>query len=266
MAASSGYRWNDMKALQTRLRALYAGTDRKAARAQYALLGFDVMIVLFFVVTTFMPQYGWIVAIDVALGVLLAIELAARACIESDRVAFLLQPLTLVDIVVVASLLASALGGTFAFLRILRTLRLMRSYHILRQLRRRYRFFKVNEEVIFSALNLVVFIFVVTAAVYVLQVDVNPSITNYIDALYFTIAALTTTGFGDITLVGSTGRLLAVLIMIVGVSLFIRLVQTIFRPGKVRYSCPDCGLSRHDADAVHCKHCGHVVKIANEGE
>ena len=67
-------------------------------------------------------------------------------------------------------------------------------------------------------------------------------------------------------LVGSTGRLLAVVIMIVGVSLFIRLVQTIFRPKKVQYRCPECGLSRHDADAVHCKHCGHVVNIESEGE
>ena len=66
-----------------------------------------------------------------------------------------------------------------------------------------------------------VFIFIVTALVYVLQLRTNPQINNYIDALYFTVTTLTTTGFGDITLQGSSGRLIAVLIMIIGVALFL---------------------------------------------
>ena len=76
---------------------------------------------------------------------------------------------------------------------------------------------------------------------------------------------LTTTGFGDITLQGSVGRLLAMVILIVGDALLLRLVQTIFRPEKVNYRCPDYGFLRHDPDAVHCKHCGRVLPIATEG-
>jgi voltage-gated potassium channel len=76
---------------------------------------------------------------------------------------------------------------------------------------------------------------------------------------------LTTTGFGDITMNDSVGRLLAVVIMVVGVALFLRLAQAIFSPRKVAYTCPDCGLTRHDPDAVHCKHCGRVLKIETEG-
>ncbi|MGD8340537.1 MAG: ion transporter, partial [Gammaproteobacteria bacterium] len=41
--------------------------------------------------------------------------------------------------------------------------------------------------------------------------------------------------------------------------------QTVFRPHKVRYECPRCGLTRHDLDAVHCKHCGHELHIRTEG-
>jgi voltage-gated potassium channel len=110
-----------------------------------------------------------------------------------------------------------------------------------------------------------VFVFIVTAVVYVTQFDQNPAIKSYIDALYFTVTTLTTTGFGDITLTGTGGHLLAVLIMIFGLSLFLRLIQTIFRPEKVRYKCPVCGLNRHDNDAVHCKHCGTVLNIETEG-
>jgi voltage-gated potassium channel len=184
---------------------------------------------------------------------------------HADRAAFLFRALSLIDLLVICSLFVPALIGNFAFLRVVRALRLVRSYAVSHQLRTQSPFFARNEEVIFSALNLIVFIFVITAAVFVLQVEANDSINNYVDALYFTVATLTTTGFGDIILVGSTGRLLAVTIMIVGVALFIRLVQTIFMPSKVRYECSGCGLTRHESDAVHCKHCGQLVHIRTEG-
>ena len=93
----------------------------------------------------------------------------------------------------------------------------------------------------------------------------NPQIQTYVDALYFTITTLTTTGFGDITLQGPGGRVLAIIIMVVGVGLFLRLLQAVFRPNKVRFDCPDCGLLVHESDAVHCKHCGRVLHIETEG-
>ena len=99
-----------------------------------------------------------------------------------------------------------------------------------------------------------------TALVYQTQVSVNDKITNYVDALYFTVTTLSTTGFGDITLVGNTGKLLSVAIMIFGISLFLRLVQVVLRPPKAHFPCPTCGLRRHDHDAVHCKACSWVVK------
>ena len=70
---------------------------------------------------------------------------------------------------------------------------------------------------------------------------------------------------GDVTLQGAHGRLLSMAIMIVGISLFLRLAQAVFRPGgKVRHPCPRCGLQRHDADAVHCKACGLLLNIPND--
>lgn len=254
-----------MKNLTNICREIYYGDTPRALRARYIFIIFDLLIVSYFVVTTFLESYGWIVYVDMAIGVILIVDFLGRLLADSDRGSFLVKPMTILDFIVIASLFMPALIGSFAFLRLVRSLRLMRSYIVARQLRRQSRFFARNEDVIFSVLNLVVFIFIVTAAVFVLQVKVNDSINNYVDALYFTITTLTTTGFGDVTLVGSTGRLLAVVIMIVGVALFIRLVQTIIRPNKIRYECPDCGLTRHDPDAVHCKHCGRQLHIRTEG-
>lgn len=258
-----------MLAIMARLtdycREIYYGLTQRAIRARYVFIAFDLVIISYFVVTTFVEPYDWIVAVDMAIGVVLVVDLLGRLIADTERGAFLVKPMTIVDFIVIASLFVPALIGSFAFLRLVRALRLMRSYAVARELRQYSKFFSENEEVIFSALNLVVFIFVVTAAVYVLQVQVNDSINDYVDALYFTITTLTTTGFGDVILVGSTGRLLSVVIMIVGVALFIRLVQTMFRPSRIRHECPDCGLTRHERDAVHCKHCGRRLHIRTEG-
>jgi voltage-gated potassium channel len=89
-------------------------------------------------------------------------------------------------------------------------------------------------------------------------------IVSYIDALYYTVTTLTTTGFGDITLPGTWGRLLSIVIMTVGITLFVRLGQAIIRPYKVRFRCPTCGLGTHDIDAVHCKACGVLLNIPND--
>jgi voltage-gated potassium channel len=79
------------------------------------------------------------------------------------------------------------------------------------------------------------------------------------------VTSLTTTGYGDITLPGPTGRLISVAVMIFGVTLFLRLAQVLFRPPKIRFPCPTCGLQRHDTDAVHCKACGTRLAIPDEG-
>lgn len=247
------------------LRSLYHGDAPRARGARWLLLALDVIVVCFFVVTTFLPHERWIVLTDYALGTLLLLDYLGRWWSSPDPVGFGLRPLVLVDLAVILSLFAPAFTENLGFLRVLRTLRLLRSYYVLRELRASSRFFAEHEEVIFSGLNLVVFVFVISAVVYVLQVHSNPGIEDYVDALYFTVTTLTTTGFGDITLTGPAGRVLSVLIMIVGVSLFLRLIQTMFRPRKVRYECPDCGLNRHDPDAVHCKHCGRVLHIPNSG-
>ena len=254
-----------MDDLKDLLREIYYGFTPRALRARYLFLVFDLLIISYFVITTFLEFDRWMVYVDMAIGLVLAVDFAGRMLAQNDRGAFLVRPMTIVDLIVIASLFIPALIGNFAFLRLVRSLRLMRSYIVVRELRAFSKFFDRNEEVIFSALNLVVFIFVVTATVYEFQVPVNDGINNYVDALYFTITTLTTTGFGDVILVGSTGRLLAVVIMIVGVALFLRLVQTIFRPGRVRYECGDCGLSQHEQDAIHCKHCGKQLRIPTEG-
>lgn len=247
------------------LRNLYFGKSRVAHRFRYGLLVFDAVTIAFIIATSFVPRTSWIEWLDVIFGLVILADFFARLYVAEHPINEFAHPATWADIAAIASFLGPVVGEGLGFLRILRTLRLLHTYQFLARLRTDSSFFRRNEEVITAVVNLAVFLFIMTGVVYETQHWRNPAITNYIDALYFTVTALTTTGFGDITLQGSVGRLIAIVIMICGVTLFLRLLQALVRPTKVRYSCPACGLQRHDVDAVHCKACGLLLNIPDEG-
>jgi voltage-gated potassium channel len=265
-SAGPGHHPAALGRFRTSLRRLFYGRRPSAVAFQVSLLILDLAAVTYFLATTFVADATWIRVVDVLLGILLALELLGRMLAHRHPMHLFDNGAAFVDILVIASMFVSALGTNLGFLRVLRTVRLLRSYNVLGRLMERFPAVRRNEEVIRASLDLAVFVVMVSSLVYVTQRGANEKIQDFVDALYFTVAALSTTGFGDITLLGSTfGELLSVAMMIVGITLFFRLAQAVFRPGgKVLYPCPQCGLQRHDADAVHCKACGQVLNIPND--
>ncbi|MET0358812.1 MAG: ion channel [Pararhizobium sp.] len=249
--------------LRATLRRLYYGTDGQAVGFQVTIGIVDLAVILFFLAGPYLTRHGIYLAIDYAIAALIAFELTARAMIANKAWRFLVRPMTLVDIVILATLLFPETFSNFAFLRALRIWSFSQSrvFGILvhRAGCREY------QEVIGACINFVTFLFLVTGFVYTAFFATESGITGFVDALYFTVATITTTGFGDITLPGTLGKLTSIVTMIFGISLFVRLAQAIVRPNKVRFACPQCGLNRHDADAVHCKACGHILNIPDEG-
>ena len=252
-------------AFRDQLSRLYFGKSRVAQQFRYGLLVFDAVTITFIVGTSFLPRTTWLEWLDAIFGFIILTDFSARLYVSPHPMREFAHPATWADMAAIVSFLAPIVGEGLGFLRILRTLRLLHAYQVIARLRADSSLFRRNEEVITAVVNIAVFLFIMTGFVYQTQHWRNPAIANYIDALYFTVAALTTTGFGDITLQGSLGRLTSVVIMIFGVTLFVRLLQTLVRPHKVRYACPDCGLQRHDPDAVHCKACGLLLNIPDEG-
>jgi voltage-gated potassium channel len=250
--------------LKARLRELYEGDSSASHQFRYCLLAFDLVTISFLVISSFLQWHGTEFA-DAIIGMVLLLDFGARFWITRQKRRFFINPFGLADLAVIISLLAPILGEGLAFLRVLRVVRLLRSYQLLRRLRQDFGWFQRNEQTTMAALNLGVFIFIMTALVYETQHYSNPKIANYADALYYTVTALTTTGFGDIVLEGTLGKMISVVIMIFGVSLFLRLIQVMLRPVKVEHKCPTCGLKRHDLDAVHCKACGTILCIEDEG-
>ncbi|WP_246022317.1 potassium channel family protein [Pararhodobacter zhoushanensis] len=252
--------------LHRELRLLYNGRSERAKRFRYALIVFDVASILYFIVAAALPYTTPLTVTNAVLGVIIFADFLARLWVAPDRLQMLRRIYTIADIIVLVSLfVAPFVPDDITFLRILRGLRLLHSYHLVHDLRRDSDLFRRHEDTFLAGMNLFVFIFVTSSLAFALFFEAHTGVTAYIDALYFTVATLTTTGFGDITLDSPGGKLFSVLVMVVGVALFVQFARALFQPKKVKYTCQECGLNRHDPDAVHCKHCGAPVKIPTHG-
>ena len=252
-----------LERLRRQLRGLYFGRDREAVRFQFAMLLVDIAVLAFFVAGPYLRKGSAYVVVDYLIAAVIAFELGARALIAPNLRYWAMRPMTWVDVIILGTLLFPGQLHNFAFLRILRIWAISQSKLVTLMLRRTGNGDK--EDVIQACVNFLVFLFLVTGFVYSNFFYGADGFAGFVDALYFSVATVTTTGFGDIVLPGTLGKLTAIVTMIIGISLFVRLAQAIIRPYKVTFPCPQCGLSRHEADAVHCKACGHVLNIPDEG-
>ncbi len=258
---------SERRGLNRTLFWLYEGTGKWPGVFRWALLIFDLLTIGYFLWAPFEQRGRTHVAIDYAIGAVIAADLAARFYIARHRRNFLLRIMNWADLIVVVTMFAPLFVANLAFLRVLRAVRAVRVYTFIRRIKGVTPFFKRHDQIINKVTNLIVFVFIMSALVYVSQVGHSDTqVHSYIDALYFTVTSLTTTGYGDVLMVGTTGRFLSILVMVLGLTLFLNLLRSVVSPGgKVDHECPDCGLMRHDRDSVHCRHCGRVLHIPTEG-
>ena len=246
------------------LRELYHGSTPLSVRFRLAVIAVDLALIGFFIASPFLRETPAFLIVDYLVAAILALDIGSRALAWPGPLKdWARRPIIWVDLFVLATLLFPHWLFNLGFLRVLRIWSLFNSDFFWETVGRRYDDTRW-EDAIRSLATLVTFVFVATGFVYTSFVGPQGGIHGYVDALYFTVTTLTTTGFGDITLPGTWGKLVSIGIMISGIALFARLAQSIFRPGKVRFTCPTCSLMRHDPDAVHCKACGTLLNIPND--
>jgi len=248
--------------LRARLWSLYHGQSPTAVRFRLAVIFLDLVLIGFFIATPIIKDDPRFLAFDYLIAVVVGIDFLGRA-LAAPRLTRYLRGNGLVDMIVLATLLFPLTLSNFAFLRVLRLWSLFHSDFFWDTVARRYDNTRW-EETTKAVVTLVTYLFLMTGLVYALYARRHEGINGYVDALYFTVTSVSTTGYGDITLPGTLGKLISIVIMITGITLFVRVAQTLVRPNKVHFPCPTCGLYRHDPDAVFCKACGTLVNIPND--
>jgi voltage-gated potassium channel len=208
---------------------------------------------------------------DVSIALVFLVEYVLRLYGARNRLAEATSPYTVVDllsitptlaVLAVPGLPASAAG--LGFLRLLRVVRVLRFFRFTRD--EEFFFGEVSLETlrVMKLLMTVVAIFFVSAGLfYDFEHGINPDVETFGDAFYFTVVTLTTVGFGDITPATEAGRLVTIAAIFAGVILIpwqaSKIVREWAHRDKRNVTCPECGLEYHDADASHCKACGHVI-------
>jgi len=208
--------------------------------------------------------------LEVAIGVVFAVEYALRIYGASDRLAEFLDRYTMVDLVailptfVLVALPVSAVPFNVGFLRVLRVIRVLRFYRFTDDAE--FFFGTIDDNTLRATkllLTVLVLFFVSSGLFYSVEVRANPGVATFGDAFYYIVVTITTVGFGDIIPVTATGRWVTIAAIMAGIIVIPwqagKIVKEWRSREKVNVTCPNCGLSHHDADASHCKACGHVI-------
>jgi voltage-gated potassium channel len=100
---------------------------------------------------------------------------------------------------------------------------------------------------------------------YLFEVNYNSGFTDIPTSIYWAIVTLTTVGYGDITPITITGKIMASIVMILGYSIIA--VPTGIVTGEFIHekrfrssiTCKSCNKRGHEHDATYCKHCGEKL-------
>jgi voltage-gated potassium channel len=248
------------------------------------ILLLNLVVCAIFVVETYpiseeTRQFLW--KTEVFIVFFFIIEYAARIYGSRSRLKGILNVYNVIDLVAILptlSLLVFPLLGITLDLRFIKGLRIFRVLRVFRFLR-----FTADPDFFFGSipipilrvirlvLTILIIFFVSSGAFYYAENSVNPNVGNFGDAFYFSVVALTTVGFGDITPQSQAGKWVTVLMIISGI-IFIpwqvsRVVKEWIHIGsKKEVVCRSCGLRYHDVDASHCKSCGAVIYQEYDGE
>lgn len=254
-----------LQRLRSRVRALYFGHTQSAVRFQGVLLVLDIVIIGFFIGSQFIAEQPYFWIIDALIAAFLALDLFARLFAFGTLTRWLKYPTTWIDLIVLATLLFPSVLYNWGFLRILRLWTLVRSERFWNVLARGKFDDTYIEDLTRAISTLAVFIFLAAGATQALFLGQHPKLNNFVDAMYFVVTSLTTTGYGDITIDTAAGRLFSIILMITGISLFFTIAQKAFAPQRKIVRCETCGVDRHEPDARYCRGCGEKLTAPLRG-
>lgn len=105
-------------------------------------------------------------------------------------------------------------------------------------------------------------IFIYSGLIYQFEHPVNlENFAHFLDAVYFSVVTMSTVGFGDLTPITDSGRLLTVFMILTGIALIPWQIGELIRylvkaSARRSITCLSCQTALHESDAKYCRICG----------
>ncbi|KLU06201.1 potassium channel protein [Rhodopirellula islandica] len=219
----------------------------------------------------------WFWVLEWFLTILFTIEYALRLYCVRHPLKYAFSFWGIVDLLsILPSYLALFVEYSAKSFVILRSVRLLRVFRVLKLWRMMSQADELADAVWKSREKIIVFLAVVLVAVTIsgtlmYQIETvlmgsshESDFTSIPQSMYWAIVTMTTVGYGDVVPHTTIGKIISAALILLGYSLII--VPTGFVSAELssklvttteRHLCSQCGLSNHRAGAVHCDRCGH---------
>ena len=181
------------------------------------------------------------------------VEYVIRLWAAHRRLSYVLSPLALIDLLAILPFYLPFLGIDLRVARAFRLLRLFRMAKVARYVRAVGVFAEVarakREELVIAASVMSILLICASSAMYYAEHAAQPQVFSSIPAaMWWSVATLTTVGYGDVFPVTPAGRLVASVVAVLGIGFF-ALPTAILGAGfaeavsrqKLTPKCPHCG-------------------------
>ncbi len=234
------------------------------------LIILSIIIVMIESVQGMMQEYSTLLtALEWGLTIIFSIEYILRIIIVRNAWRYIFSFYGIIDLLaILPGYLSLFVGGTSSLI-VIRSLRLLRTFRILKLTKYISEGVGIIAALKASRAKIVVFMyFVITVvviigtAMYLIEGETN-GFDNIPNSIYWAVVTLTTVGYGDIAPQTYLGRFIAGFIMILGYAVIavptgivsVEIAQNL-KSKPTTQVCPACLEEGHEHDAIYCKYCG----------
>lgn len=257
------------------------GTNTASGRLfDLILLGIivlSVIIVMLETVKGFDTKYHYeLIVLEWIITIFFTLEYILRIISIKKPLKYIVSFYGIIDLIAILPMYLSFFFVGASVLTLIRTLRLLRLFKILKHPKFSRQSVHLKEALIASRGKILVFIYfmlissiIIGSVMYIVE-GKEGGFTSIPISIYWTIVTLTTVGYGDISPITPLGQAIASIVMIMGYGIIA--VPTGIVSAELANStrkkseadkidpCPSCGVEGHDHYAKYCYHCGKSLK------
>lgn len=182
------------------------------------------------------------------------------------KLRYAITPYAIIDLLSILPYLLVSTGYNSSFMRSLRLLRIFRLFRV-----KKYAAFaqlmkkiigNIKEELIVLLFYTVVIIIILSFVIFEAEHSAQPDIfTNVFQTMWWSVATLTTVGYGDMYPITATGKFITTIIMIIGIA-FIAIPGGMFASEFITALGEDKKKKMKDKDNKVCLKCGsHNIEV-----